>query len=227
MSKSEKDNENNNIELSVAQLRLLFSENSNLKTDQDHLSDSEINYSTNNSLLLVQLHTAQEEVEKFYLEKEGVKSEFENFVEVSKSQIKNLKNENQLLLNQLHILQEELENKPRAKNDSDTMRSRYGAAERMKQELPYVVGSTIIQNSKSITGIAKLPFDLANKIKHHNTIELPNLNEDDDAKHIKSHLSYKIGKEVVDSIESPTKIFTLPTRLSKEILKFRIKKSSK
>lgn len=226
MSKLEKDNENISINLNVEQLRLLFSENSNLKIDQDYLSDTKPNYSTNDSLLLVQLHTAQEEIEKLALEKETIKSEFEKIVEVSKQQIENLKNENQLLLNQLHILQEEFENKPKTKNDSYKIELRHGAAERIKKELPYVVGSTIIQNSKSLTGVVKLPFDLANIVKHHNTIELPNLNEDDDAKHIKNHLSYKIGKEVVDSIESPSKIFTLPTRLSKEILKFRIKKSS-
>lgn len=230
MPNLEKEIELTSIELRLAELERLLVDKSKSQHNKAQLLDGNSNLSVNDPSILAQLHYAQEEIERFYLDREHIRNDFVKHVELSNKKIVSLERENQLLLSQLHSLQEELYKNFEIKNNDSTEKLRYGAAERAKKELPYVIGSTVIKNSKSLTGMAKLPLDLAKKIRDYDIQELPDIDSYIDAyeaKHIKKHLSYRIGKEIVDSIESPAKIVSLPSRLSKEILNFHSKKGTK
>ncbi len=151
------------------------------------------NIQQENELLIVQLHQVQEELEKYYLENKRLKSESD---EVSHQLIKPI---------------------------------HYGAADRVKQDLPYRLGATMVSHSKSTKDLAKLPFALVQEYRafqktHVNQEELPPIEEYQDAyeaEKVKKHLSYKLGKTLVDSVKSPKSILDLPVKIGKEIVGFK------
>lgn len=155
------------------------------------------------------------------------------------AQTDTVQRENELLITQLHKVQEELEkyyleNQQLKKNTSinehtePTMSVYYGAVDRVKTDLPYRLGATMVSHSKSVKDLAVLPLALA---KEYRTFqrdkpvdELPPLEAYQDASEaekVKKHLSYRLGKTLVDGIKSPNKTFKLPIKLVEELIDFR------
>lgn len=158
-----------------------------------------------------------------------------------------LKQENEMLLKQLHHTQEELEKyylKSQSLAPSKEVEQPkqivkqppkaliyYGAAERIKQDLPYRLGATMISQSKSAKDLANLPLALAKEYSkfRKSTINqqlLPNVEEYydfDEGQRVKNHLSYKLGKKLVNSFNSPKSFIFLPIDLTKEAIKFKRK----
>jgi hypothetical protein len=160
---------------------------------------------------------------------------------------KNLRQENKSLIKQLHYVQEELEQyylKDQPLNNSNAFERKrkkittdqvlkstvhYGAAERIKQDLPYRLGATMIRQGKSAKGIAILPLSLAieyNKFKKSkiNKKALPEIEsyyDFDEAERVKAHLSYKLGKTVLDGFANPRTFISLPISISREVLDFK------
>ena len=161
-----------------------------------------------------------------------------------------LKQEHEMLLKQLHYTQEELEkyyleNQSLAsKNKIDKQFSTqpvvqpaavapvyYGAADRVKNDLPYRLGSQMVK-AKKPKDLALLPLALVKEYREfqnteNNRVNLPSLDEYQDiaeADKIKKHLSYRFGNLVVSSTKSPNKILMMPIKLSKEIFDFKRKK---
>lgn len=145
--------------------------------------------------------------------------------------------ENELLITQLHQVQEELEKyyleNQRLKAEQEMLREPvkpiyYGAADRVKQDLPYRLGSTMVNHSKSTKDLAKLPFALAQEYREFQKQqdvqgELPPVEEYQDsheAEKVKKHLSYRLGKTLVDGVKSPKEILGLPAKLGREIVGF-------
>lgn len=159
--------------------------------------------------------------------------------------IESLKKENDMLLEQLHHTQEELEKyylKSQCRSSTslgeknlNQQQSKtavyYGAAERVKQDLPYRLGATMISHSKSVKGLADLPSSLVKEYKgfkrsNSNKQPLPKMEEYydiDEAERVKNHLSYKLGKILVEGMTSPKAFVQLPFRMSKETIKFKKK----
>ena len=149
-----------------------------------------------------------------------------------------LDSESKLLVEQLSQVQEELE-MFYSKNEKlrplylksnfniENGFKYYGAVDRVKEDLPYRLGNTIINNSKSINDIMRMPVKLIQEykdFKNSDFYNLPNIEDYEDsykAEKVKNHLSYKIGKAIVESKKSPIKALGLPVRIVKEVILFK------
>ncbi len=144
-----------------------------------------------NSLLLLQLHQVQEELERYYLENLQLKKI--KTVEISAA---HLKTNNNLL---------------------------YGAGDRARNWLSYRMGNIIITNTKSLKGILSLPWLLITEVKNHRNkrqmsehISLPPISSYADAyevDRIKAHLSYRLGKALIDCSKTPLGWIKMPLML--------------
>lgn len=152
-----------------------------------------------------------------------------------------LHDERFLLMSQLHLAQEELERlflkekawkKPTPKTRKvPAPNARLGAADRVKQQLSYRIGNTVVKRSRSLGGWLGMPFALAGEIrsyrreqKKRGTKKLPPLHTYDDAKEaerIKNQLSYRLGSSLVKHGHSPSGWIKLPFALRREFRDFR------
>lgn len=149
--------------------------------------------------------------------------------------IADIQKENALLIVQVHHLQEELDkshlNNEKLKGHQIIAKPLYfGAADRVKKELPYRLGSTMVENSKSVSGVVKLPNKLLRDYlefkKNDVSLELPDIEEYQDAakaETVKKHLSYRLGKILYDAMKSPKAMIVLPMKLGREVYEFKMK----
>lgn len=146
-----------------------------------------------------------------------------------------LMKENELLITQLHQVQEELERyyleNQRLKSDKSSNGSKkpvyYGAAERVKNDLPYRLGAIMVK-SKTPKEIVQLPVALVKEYRnfqHHKPNEnLPPVEEYQDAyeaNKVKKHLSYKFGKRIIEDSKTVRGVFQLFLALTKEYRDFK------
>lgn len=155
-----------------------------------------------------------------------------------------LKQENEMLLKQLYHTQEELEKYylksqslspskevtqlQAAIQQSPKVPVYYGAADRVKNDLPYRLGSKMVK-AKKPKDLALLPLALVKEYREfqnsENTqINLPALDEYQDkseAEKVKKHLSYRFGELIVNCTKSPNKLLVMPVKLGKEIVDFK------
>lgn len=138
--------------------------------------------------------------------------------------------QNEQLVGQLHRVQEELEryyteNQQLKAQSSPARPLYYGAADRVKQDLPYRLGATMVSHSKSAKDLATLPLALAKEYRQFqkDDQELPPLEayqDAEDAERVKKHLSYRLGKTLVEGVKSKS-ILDLPMKLGKELVEFK------
>lgn len=148
-----------------------------------------------------------------------------------------LKQENELLLTQMHQVQEELERYylENQKLKQHQTPAYYGAAERIKQELSYRLGATMIKRSRSLRGWLGMPRALAAERRawHQLTIEQQSKNilppvavyrDAYEAERVKSHLSYRLGQVLTRDSGSLFGWVKLPFALSREVRQFRLQR---
>ena len=153
-----------------------------------------------------------------------------------------LKEENDLLLKQLHIVQEELERyflesqkyKKHSSKKTD-IKEYYGAAERVKQQLSYRLGSTMIANSRSFSGWLSMPFALNAEVKKFRQDQEKKANQKlppisaymdaYEAERVKQHLSYRLGACMIKNSKSIGGWLSMPWKLSQEVKDFRKKQA--
>lgn len=153
-----------------------------------------------------------------------------------------LKLENAQLIKELHKLQAQMEVlyntkvdiKPESLNSNLVTEPQvyYGAVDKIKSDLPYKLGSKIINTPLKPTAIIKLPKDLLstykkfNKDNHAkaNDIDLSQYKDGHEAVKVKNHLSYKVGNTLLEGFSSPKKFIMMPFKLSKEVIDFKLKK---
>lgn len=185
--------------------------------------------------------------EKLKLEKEksDLASKIDLFTqqaEADKQNLQQLKNtqssiekENSLLLEQLHFVQEELEKIYLEKQRLTARPVYYGAADRVRSQLPYQLGAVMIQQSKSFSGCIKMPFELLRTAKRVNkeqqTCEqnLPPVhfyNDASDIDRIHKHLSYQLGQNLLTYIRNPLRWLAMPFVLANTARKFKKQKST-
>ncbi|MCG7577207.1 MULTISPECIES: hypothetical protein [unclassified Halomonas] len=144
-----------------------------------------------------------------------------------------LQQENSMLLEQLHIVQEELEKLYSQARKKATVVSEkgpyYGADQRIKRQLTYRLGAVLV-NSYSVTDFICLPLKLKREydsykkdMKARNGERLPPISQYADfhlAEQVKRHLSYRLGKVLMDNAGSPMGWMKLPMALSRETKAF-------
>lgn len=155
-----------------------------------------------------------------------------------------LKQENEMLLKQLHRTQEELEKyylksqslAPSKENEQPQVTAQqlskapvyYGAADRVKNDLPYKLGSKIVK-AKNPKDLAVLPLTLAKEYSNfqkngglkYPTPEIEDSRDIQEMEKVKKHLSYQIGQVLVESFDSPKKMLFAPLSIGKKIIIFR------
>ena len=182
----------------------------------DSNSNNIVELQKENEIILRQLYLVQKELEYYFNLK---------ISEDTKSNKKGSKyNDSQNV--------QQLQNVEKSKDDLTTeipKATPFGIEKRIKMELPYRIGASIIKNSKSRRGIFTIPKAIAMEYIDYNkniTLmdSLPPLEEYGDfdkAKKIKQHLSYQIGEIVEESIKEPKKIITAPIKIGSRVLFFK------
>lgn len=158
-----------------------------------------------------------------------------------------LHSERYLLLTQLHQVQEELEllylngrgwNKqaPKSRRNPNP-NARLGAADRVKQQLSYRLGHTLVKRSRSAGGLLAMPFSLVGEVRRYRSERkrrkpknLPPIHAYDDAEEaerVKNQLSYRLGNVIVRHAGNPMGWFKLPFAMRREIKAFHRSRKSK
>jgi len=152
------------------------------------------------------------------------------------TQITALQQENALLLDQLHTVQEELEryyleNQTLKLNQKPKADTYYGAAARVKNELPYRLGARMIQHTRSLGGWLTLPFALRAEAKRYRQSgaaqeyeKLPPITEYSDAhdaERVQQHLSYRLGACLLANTQTLGGWLSLPFALRAESKAFQ------
>ncbi|EPK7361502.1 hypothetical protein M2O40_004204 [Kluyvera ascorbata] len=144
-----------------------------------------------------------------------------------------LQQENELLLTQVHKVQQELERYflENQKLKQHQTPAYYGAAERIKQELSYRLGATMISRSRSLTGWLGMPHALAAERRawlQLNNKQPPKIlppvtiyRDAHEAERVKNHLSYRLGQVLISNSGSVVGWVKLPFAISREVSKFR------
>ncbi|GAO70206.1 chromosome partitioning protein ParA [Comamonas sp. E6] len=152
-----------------------------------------------------------------------------------------LEKENELLLTQLHKVQRELEhhyleNSKLKATQPPKPQAYYGAADRVKKQLSYRLGSTMIRQSRSISGWLNMPFALSAEAKRFKQDQaagkdqqLPPIAQYRDAHEaelIKQHLSYRLGSRLLTNTRTLGGRISLPWSLYAEVKAFRKERRS-
>ncbi len=153
-----------------------------------------------------------------------------------KSTQKESQQENEQLLLQLHHVQEKLEryyleNQNLKTTQYPSPSVYYGAADRIKRQLSYRLGASMIENSRTFGGWLSLPWTLIRvtrqfrkEKKQRKKEKLPPIYEYCDfheAKRVKQHLSYRLGATMIANVRSPIGGLKLPWLLRREVKDFR------
>lgn len=158
-----------------------------------------------------------------------------------------LTEENELLLSQLHQVQEELERylienqrlkKRESQSQQPTKPSRvavYGAADRVKQQLSYRLGATLIDNSRTVGGWLSMPWAVRRVVAqyrrdlpHHQAKNLPPIHTYADAyeaDRVRNHLSYRLGEAFLKNARSPVGWLRMPFALNSAVKTYRQQQS--
>jgi hypothetical protein len=159
------------------------------------------------------LHRVQDELESAYLEKQNLKA---------------LTDQQQVELADCRLL---IERNEKAKTEI------FGAAERVKRQLSYRLGSTVVTRARSVGGWIRMPFDLFfttlafNREKSMNrNSKLPPLNTYKDyheAERVMQQLSYRLGQTFLKHIRSPIGWIKMPFAISNQITVFNSSRSKR
>ena len=187
--------------------------------------------------LQADLKAAQEKAAKLQQTEAQLKKELQQAV--AKSASAELQEENELLLGQLHKVQEELERyylenhqlKAKAKGIAAQSKVYYGAADRVKQQLAYRLGATMIAQSRSVGGWLSMPFALRAEAKRFKQDQAARPNQKlppiaqyrdaHEAERIKQHLSYRLGARMIANSKTLGGWVSMPWALLGEAKAFR------
>lgn len=194
--------------------------------------------------LQAELKSAQEKAAKLQQTEAQLKKELQQAA--AKPASAELQEENGLLLSQLHKVQEELERyylenrqlkSGGSKLKSQSKQTYYGAADRVKQQLSYRLGATMIRQSRSIGGWLNMPFALSAEAKlfrqglaARKDMNLPSIAQYHDAHEaelIKQHLSYRLGSRLLKNSKTLGGMISLPWSLYAEVKAFRKDRQSR
>lgn len=197
--------------------------NETVKNNSSELADLR----KENKIILRQLHIVQKELE-YYFNLE----ETENTQELKKFESAKTVDKVSVCNDSKHTPELQSQSIKKTKDVLITEAPKvtpFGAEKRIKMELPYRIGASIIENSRTKKGILTMPKAIAMEYidynKNMNLINsLPSIEEYGDfdkAEKIKQHLSYQIGEIVAESIKEPKKIIAAPIKIGNRVLFFK------
>lgn len=154
--------------------------------------------------------------------------------------------ERQILLTQLHQVQEQLErlylqSQTWKKSQSEqkvvqtpksqsAVNLRIGAADRVKQQLSYRLGSILVKNTRSVGGCLVMPFALVGEIRRYRQEQkirsaeklfpIHTYNDAEQALRVKNQLSYRVGSALVKHSKTPIGWLKLPFAIGREVAVF-------
>ena len=188
--------------------------------------------------LQADLKSAQEKAAKLQQTEAQLKKELQQVN--AKPASTELQEENDLLLTQLHKVQEELERyylenrqlkAGGAKLHFQSKPTYYGAAERVKQQLSYRLGATMIAQSRSVGGWLRMPFALNAEFKRFKQDQTARANQKlppiaqyrdaHEAERVKQHLSYRLGARMIANSKTLGGWVAMPWALLGETQAFR------
>ncbi|MDH1765983.1 chromosome partitioning protein ParA [Comamonas aquatica] len=188
--------------------------------------------------LQADLKSAQEKAAKLQQTEAQLKKELQQVN--AKPASTELQEENDLLLTQLHKVQEELERyylenrqlkAGGAKLHFQSKPTYYGAAERVKQQLSYRLGATMIAQSRSVGGWLRMPFALNAEFKRFKQDQTARANQKlppiaqyrdaHEAERVKQHLSYRLGARMIANSKTLGGWVAMPWALLGEAQAFR------
>lgn len=227
------------VESELASLKDAKQKAENLANEQKNKLQAETDAKKKLESEIANLKEVKQKSDNLAKEKQKLESELASLKETKQKadeQTKisnNAKQENELLISQLHQVQEELERyyleNQKLKSEQNKEPPKpvyYGAAERVKEDLPYRLGATMVNHSKSAKDLAVLPLALAKEYREFsknkpsdNLPDLAQYQDADEAEKVKKHLSYRLGKTLVDGVKSK-KVLDLPVKLGREIVGF-------
>ena len=221
-----------------------FSEESQLQIEQQKQAlDTQME---ENTLLLQQLHQVQEELERYYLENQEQKRWIAKLRDEQKTQTKQAKTNEHLLLQPQQIQKGfesyQLNNQePKMPFSSDRAQAKfgsdkgskphYGAANRIKRQLTYRLGATMINQSRTFMGWLGMPFALYKTVGDFKQDKLARGNEmlppitkyrdAHEAERVKQHLSYRLGTIMIANSKGLVGWLKMPWLLTSEVRDFK------
>ncbi|WP_455287324.1 hypothetical protein [Cupriavidus necator] len=142
------------------------------------------------------------------------------------------------LVERIHQMQEEWEGRmPSSPASVAKRQEHYGAAERVRRQLSYRLGATMIKHSYSVGGWLTMPLGLAKEAKrfrnekeHRSKEKLPPIasyRDAPEADRMRRHLSYRLGSKMLGNAGSPIGWVRMPFILRREVKAFREERSKK
>lgn len=149
-----------------------------------------------------------------------------------------LQSEVSALVERIHRMQEEWEGRLLASPANVTkLPEHYGAAERVRRQLSYRLGATMIKHSYSVGGWLTMPLGLAKEAKrfrdekkYRSKEKLPPIasyRDAHEADRMRRHLSYRLGAKMLGNAGSPLGWVRMPFILRREVNAFREERSKK
>lgn len=196
-------------------------------------------YQSQSRELKAKLDAAKNQALQLQRSEEQLKKQLQ--IQGARASAADLEKENELLLIQLHKVQEDLEryyleNSKLKAAQKPQLQAYYGAADRIKQQLSYRLGSTMIRQSRSIGGWLSMPFALGAEAKRFRRDQaarkgqqLPPIAQYRDAHEadlIKQHLSYRLGSRLLSNTRTLGGRIALPWSLYAEVKAFRKERRS-
>ncbi|MEM5432670.1 hypothetical protein [Cupriavidus oxalaticus] len=150
-----------------------------------------------------------------------------------------LQREINALVDRIQRMQEEGER--RVPSSSATIAKRqeeyYGAADRVRRQLSYRLGATMIKHSYNVGGWLTMPLGLAKEAKRFRAERrqrgkerLPSIasyRDAQEADRMRRHLSYRLGSKMLGNATSPLGWLRMPFILRKEVTAFREERRNK
>ncbi|HGC1573838.1 TPA: hypothetical protein ACIX31_003273 [Escherichia coli] len=185
----------------------------------------------NKTIQVQELECAIENLESL-LKKEQNKNELQQ------QRLEKLSCEKELLLNQLHLVQQKLEQYfiDNQRLEKKQLPELYGAAERIKQDIGYRLGAVMVSRSKTFLGLISIPFALISewrtwkkKYDSEYQVSLPSIflyADKHEAERVKKHLSYQLGKLIINKNNFPLGLISLPFSIYRTIRQFKRTKNN-
>jgi hypothetical protein len=209
-----------------------------------HLTHTSDKLEAERSRLEQALQAAQAQHSKLQAELDGVREQAQTQAQAvaeREQQAQELREENELLLNQLHQVQEELEHyylenqQLKVKLPKPKPPGPYGAADRIKRQLSYRLGAVMIQRSRTVSGWVGMPWALWAEARafrkeraasgHEKLPPIHTYRDAHEAERVKKHLSYRLGKTLIDCSKSPVGWVKLPFALHRQVREFRLERA--
>jgi hypothetical protein len=217
----EVEDKNNTLAEYSERLDTLTKQYEKTKSEAEAIAGQAEEVEQENELLLLQLKQIQEELERYYLENQ------QNIQALAAKEVLLTQRNEQIDLRAKNIATLKKEIQRLKTTMIPKPPPRYGAAARVKRQIGYRLGATMVEKSKTFGGWVGMPWALARTALEYRKEKLARGNENlppisqyrdaDEAERVKSHLNYRLGVTFIAHIKSPIGWVKLPFAIRREV----------